>query len=1047
MDITQIPYTFENAEKIVNEFYATSQVTNEFKPQLDQWLKQAQNSQEAWVFGWELIDMNKSINCQFYGASCLYNKVSKHFGDVPPEQYDILKNKLLEKLLLYATTLLDNKHQQIRLIQRKLNSALAKLALYLIQDQWQNCIQDMITTIPNCINEPEKHEEQRNQLILIVIDLLTLLPEEYQTLSNLNKLKRTQINSQLKKNFPLIRDYLLNLFNSFNSLPPNMLLSTSSLYFNMIENSIKCLTSWIEFGIQMNDIQQFIDYLFVYIYNDSLFDQSAECLTSLFSSEDNLKYTNSIFKYMPKILELQNLLTKFIEEKDNDGSVVLTKLILAFGENQLSVIFDGFLSNNDQVKQILLQFINLIMNLTSMPGNFPVDEESSDLTFVFWYSLQDTLLGIDQGSNELLIIFRPFFINLLEIFILKLQLPNNYDDWTEEEKERLRCYRIDIGDTMVYMISLVGEVMLEFIVKRLVRCIEAEPDNWRIQEALIYMLQSVVSELNESCSPDFSYNNDIYLISFVDLIPKIKYSNKHILSTTLLAVGSLGSWLERNVNVLPNAISLCLLGLKTESVTQSASFALKDIINDCDLSSYAEQIIATSQEALKSCTVAQNYEIRLMSIIGMCLSDLLSVEYQRAINWLQNIVEPYIIKLTELSQLKQTDKNTQSATCHILNLLSQLMSSLIQRSQNHNSTDLMAANDSTASSVNTSFQIGMTPSGTGLNSSNDERVIVNSLLIKLIPIYKQIISRNLPNDLIVIDKLFESISVTLSSNLASNTPQPENEITEAILNELIQMFYILNENSWRRFAYEVCRQILIIWWKNDKYKSNLENLFHFSFQNAMKLMSKDMNWFHDHTDVVEQYCTCLAKLLKSKYYDLFEKFNQESLLYLLKFAQLGLQLPEQYTLRAVATFLEEFIKFTKIKNNLMEFLEHNSFNLIHVIIMGISGGLPRHLVDILSGILYTYVKEYPQLTNSILHQILIKNDFQPLLLVQQPNTSGEVQQNIPSQHLTKEQKQSFVKSVLSESNNKRKFKEAITEFSLTCRGLWNQYGKETSSKY
>jgi len=39
----------------------------------------------------------------------------------------------------------------------------------------------------------------------------------------------------------------------------------------------------------------------------------------------------------------------------------LTKLILAFGENQLSVIFDGFLSNNDQVKQILLQFINLIM--------------------------------------------------------------------------------------------------------------------------------------------------------------------------------------------------------------------------------------------------------------------------------------------------------------------------------------------------------------------------------------------------------------------------------------------------------------------------------------------------------------------------------------------------------------------------------------------------------------------------------------------------------------------------------------------------------------
>jgi hypothetical protein len=30
----------------------------------------------------------------------------------------------------------------------------------------------------------------------------------------------------------------------------------------------------------------------------------------------------------------------------------------------------------------------------------------------------------------------------------------------------------------------------------------------------------------------------------------------------------------------------------------------------------------------------------------------------------------------------------------------------------------------------------------------------------------------------------------------------------------------------------------------------------------MKLMSRDMNWFHEHTDVVEQYSTCLAKVIQ-----------------------------------------------------------------------------------------------------------------------------------------------------------------------------------------
>lgn len=50
-----------------------------------------------------------------------------------------------------------------------------------------------------------------------------------------------------------------------------------------------------------------------------------------------------------------------------DGCVVLTKLVLAFGENQLSVLFDGFLSGNDQVKQFLLQFMNLIMVIKHNP--------------------------------------------------------------------------------------------------------------------------------------------------------------------------------------------------------------------------------------------------------------------------------------------------------------------------------------------------------------------------------------------------------------------------------------------------------------------------------------------------------------------------------------------------------------------------------------------------------------------------------------------------------------------------------------------------------
>ena len=119
----------------------------------------------------------------------LFPTSSSHIWDfLKKNTFLIAQNKLLEKLLLYATK---NEQQQVRLIQRKLNSTLAKLALYLIEDQWENCIVDMIQTIPNCINGQEvdqTHLEQvKMQLIAIVLDLLTLLPEELANCGNLPK--------------------------------------------------------------------------------------------------------------------------------------------------------------------------------------------------------------------------------------------------------------------------------------------------------------------------------------------------------------------------------------------------------------------------------------------------------------------------------------------------------------------------------------------------------------------------------------------------------------------------------------------------------------------------------------------------------------------------------------------------------------------------------------------------------------------------------------------------------------------------------------------
>lgn len=130
---------------------------------------------------------------------------------------------------------------------------------------------------------------------------------------------------------------------------------------------------------------------------------------------------------------------------------------------------------------------------------------------------------------------------------------------------------------------------------------------------------------------------------------------------------------------------------------------------------------------------------------------------------------------------------------------------------------------------------------------------------------------------------------------------------------------------------------------------------------------------------------------------------------------------------------DEFVHYSKIEQHLKEIFESRLINFIQVIFIGICGAMPRHLVDLLANVLFVLLKEYTQQTHSLISKLFSETDF--------PNLN-------PTNIITKEKKLSFLKTIMSELSNKRKFKEIITEFSLTFRGLVNsEYAKETTIKY
>ena len=72
---------------------------NKSNQEIHQWLTNAQMSQAAWNFAWELLMSEKKPEVQFFGASTIAIKVQKFWQEVPEEQvrYGYLKN--LEKFI------------------------------------------------------------------------------------------------------------------------------------------------------------------------------------------------------------------------------------------------------------------------------------------------------------------------------------------------------------------------------------------------------------------------------------------------------------------------------------------------------------------------------------------------------------------------------------------------------------------------------------------------------------------------------------------------------------------------------------------------------------------------------------------------------------------------------------------------------------------------------------------------------------------------------------------------------------------------------------
>ncbi|XP_077062460.1 importin-13 isoform X2 [Siphateles boraxobius] len=631
-------FTVEAVERALQQLYYDPDMGK--KNVAQKWLTQAQASPQAWHFCWPLLRPDKVPEIQFFGASTLHAKISRHWSDLPTGQLDSLRSQLIAQVGQFASG--------PKMVLTRLCVALASLILHVLPETWPTAVPDLLCAFQTGEGVTEADGQAR---CLALLEILCVLPEELQS-SRIAASRHSQLRSVLAVEWSSVCSLL------------QQLLQQADAPCGVRERVMRCMSSWLTLDIALKDSEGLLQSCFALLKESELFDMAVETIVSIISQPDWQRFADSLLKVVPQVLGLQELLKKAVQDGDMETSHGICRIAVALGETHCRTLLEQV--DHWQGFQAL---VSMIMSCTATPGRYPVDETSSSLTLTFWYTLQDEMTSLDAERQTLYLqIYRPVYFQLVDVLLQKACFPRDedYTTWSVDDKEQFRTYRVDISDTLMYVYELLGPELLRNLYDKLGTLLTdtTHPSSWQDIEALLFGFQSIAETV------DVSYSDVIP--GLIGLIPLITANNIQLAETIMFTIGSLAEWLADHSLMLASVLPVVLHGLSNPDLSVSCVSALKRICRECrhDLHLHASDIMAVSQEVLVKEIHKSPQCMWIMQALGFLLSALPSEDI---LGKLLSLVTPHIQQLEKLANELPSSAN-KLPTIHILGLLSNLFS-------------------------------------------------------------------------------------------------------------------------------------------------------------------------------------------------------------------------------------------------------------------------------------------------------------------------------------------------------------------------------------
>ncbi|KAJ8732601.1 hypothetical protein PYW07_015200 [Mythimna separata] len=445
-------YSTQNLEYAVSVFYNGEQGERQ---KAHAWLTTAQRVPEAWNFVWELLQPSKGTEIQFYAATTLHTKILRCWNEVPPESYNELKDKLLQAVFTYA--------KGPKIVTNRLCISLAAFIL-------QQGTLDLATIL-----RPLSTVENST----LLLEVLTVIPEEYNSMT-MGSVLRSKNRTALQQACPAVLDDMLRCLQSVYNTEYSTEAPSEQTVHEWV-TAATCACSWLTLGGEdaaehaagsLPDRMPLCRALLaivqlLYTWNPAVSDTPLDACEACLSAVRAAGGTAAAARYPASALQLLSDLAALaapLMSRDNVPNSINEELLaalitccVALGECHAHTLVQAAESaDGSDAANGARQLIELVLAAQAAPGHYPLHETRSNLTFGFWYTIQDEVLNLMDRTNDIHPVWRQVFSRLLATLVSKSSAPNDVS-LSKDDLELLRCYRQDIADTVMYCYGILGE--------------------------------------------------------------------------------------------------------------------------------------------------------------------------------------------------------------------------------------------------------------------------------------------------------------------------------------------------------------------------------------------------------------------------------------------------------------------------------------------------------------------------------------------------------------------------------------------------------------